>query len=343
MDKSYCEIDNINNPENSKRIMFYAEEKINGTNFRIITNGNEVSFGARDMIFTENDYWYNFRATMKKYDIANKTIALFNSVKAEHPELKAMTIYGELFGGYYPGFKSNSGKIIGDTLYTPDIEFLAYDICVEMERSEFETFPFKYLNEPYMKILFEELKIPYLKTLKIGMLNELFDIDLRINSTIPSYFGLPDLPEKTNFIEGIVIKPVYPMYYSDGKRVIIKKKNPEFEERKIKKQRTEVQFTFEENDMLSEIDSRITDNRFKSLLSKHPYSFDPMEKNIIGKLISSTSEEIFLDIVNEMTRSDMNLEALQNPSIKKTSLRSINALVRPFIVKMVQEKLQGGD
>lgn len=336
MTVKFCDIENYNNDEIKKRISFYAEEKIDGANFRIASDGIGTQFGSRDTMFSSDDNWYNFRKCMESHLMLNKVTELAKSLKQENIDIVEVVVFGELFGGYYPGLQSQSGKIQGNIAYHNNTEFLAYDICIETCENNITTY--KYLNEPYMKSLFVEFDIPHLKALKYGGLDELLNMDIRFNSTIPSYFDLPALPEGfKNIVEGIVIKPLFPMYYSDWRRVVIKKKNPEFEERKEKKVKTDPIFSEQESDFIAEVESRITEQRFNTMKSKHPYFVNVEDKNIVGKLINMLTEEFFTDILDDMKRAYINIEYLGNKNVNNMCKRSVMNFIRPYALTMVQE------
>lgn len=343
MTVKFCDIENYNNDEIKKRISFYAEEKIDGANFRIASDGIGTQFGSRDTMFSSDDNWYNFRKCMESHLMLNKVTELAKSLKQENIDIVEVVVFGELFGGYYPGLKSESGKIQGNVAYHNNTEFLAYDICIETCENHITSH--KYLNEPYMKSLFVEFEIPHLKVLKYGSLDELLNMDIRFNSTIPSYYDLPVLPEGfKNIVEGIVVKPIFPMYYSDGKRVIVKKKNPEFEERKVKKERTDKssEFSEQEVDFVAEVESRITNQRFNAMKSKHPYNVDIEDKNCVGKLINILTEEFFNDVMDDMRRSNMNVECIVNKNVYNVCKKNIMNLIRPHALEMIQELKNNG-
>lgn len=327
--KSYCEIENIDNQAILDRFMFYVEEKIDGANFQISTDGFNVKFASRNQEFDESFKFYNFQDVINRYNLKDCVINLFKSIESKLYGLFSVHVFGELFGGSYPNIKSNGTKIQGKIKYSPNNEFLAYDILVTFKEGNSV-----YLNEKYMKELFEENKIPYLKTLGYGLPDELFNkFNIRINSTIPSYYGLEELPENSNLIEGIVIKPVHPLYYSDGKRLIFKKKNIEFSEKTIKVKK-EVEFSDEENIEIGNFNTRITENRFNSTISKNY-----LDSDNVSFLIGNYASLIFVDIIEEMRRENESTDNLMKNKkcVNKCKSNIIN-LIRPLVLKIAQEK-----
>ncbi|NQY07666.1 MAG: hypothetical protein HRT68_16090 [Flavobacteriaceae bacterium] len=76
---------------------------------------------------------------------------------------------------------------------------------------------------------FENHQLFYAKPLLIGKCGEALNYETRINSTIPSALGIPEL--KNNLIEGVVIKPLNKLVDMNlPQRPIVKLKNKEFEE-----------------------------------------------------------------------------------------------------------------
>ena len=57
----------------------------------------------------------------------------------------------------------------------------------------------------------------------------MMDVEIKIDSTIPELLGLPRLPN--NLIEGMVIRPNKNLSTEHHARVILKKKNAEFNEK----------------------------------------------------------------------------------------------------------------
>lgn len=333
MEIEYCSVENCNNDDIRERIMFYAQEKINGANFRIHTDGGVVTYGSRDVVFNQNEDWCDYQLCMRKHAIPTKLLKLLELTRQEHPDVLSVTVFGELFGRCYPGFPKIHTEFQCKTMYHPETEFLAYDICFESMDNNIITF--KYTNEPYMTELFEATGIPYLRVLKFGMIDELLNMNLRINSTIPSYYDLPELPNGSNIIEGIVIRPKYPMYYANGKRVIIKKKNPEFDEKHYSKTKIPIEMILSDTEklFLSEVQSRITEARYNSVMSKHPHM--TKSTNVIFELMRTVSKEFYDDIINEMDREHVDTNHKDDKRLATMNLKSIQNLIRPFIVDRV--------
>ena len=101
--------------------------------------------------------------------------------------------------------------------YTPDHEFYGFDIYLFTEEGG-RFLPVDEVNE-----LFETYSFFYAKTLFRGTLTECLKQPNAFQSKIAEWLGLPAIED--NICEGIVIRPVTPMYLRNGSRVLIKSKN----------------------------------------------------------------------------------------------------------------------
>ncbi|HOV26318.1 MAG TPA: RNA ligase family protein [Pseudobacteroides sp.] len=159
-----------------------------------------------------------------------------------HGNVQRITIYGELFGGYYPHAEVAANREVEavqtGVYYSPDIEFCAFDIAIEScgERS--------YMDYDAAVNIFENAGLMYAKPLFRGSFEKAFDYPVGFESNIPKLLGLPPLNFE-NKAEGIVIKPVKPMLIKTAKgivRPIIKKRFLNLKKKAgFMKQRTGVQ------------------------------------------------------------------------------------------------------
>ena len=98
--------------------------------------------------------------------------------------------------------------------YTPNHDFYAFDILIHNELED------KYLAVDEVNSLFEKVGFFYAKTLFKGTLNECLNYPNDFQSKISGWLGLPQIED--NICEGVVIRPTVPMFFRNGKRVIIK-------------------------------------------------------------------------------------------------------------------------
>lgn len=127
---------------------------------------------------------------------------VFQKVKETHSEVEIIQIYGEYYGGSWPenhpNFMKGPKAVQKGVYYTPNHEFIVFDIKVTTPTSSFWIdvldIP-KFLNQKFMHVPV------YAK----GTFEEMLAIETVIDSTIPELLGLPRLEK--NIIEGMVLRP----------------------------------------------------------------------------------------------------------------------------------------
>lgn len=203
--------------------LFVAQEKVDGTNFQFIVGRNEsgiieVSCGKRsgELMPNENFFtWQNIAAVMQE-----KIIKLFEILESRYDVSEGVNINGEYFGGYYPGIKKPEGAILDRIAYSPKREFYGFDIYIPTEGG--------YLSPLQSIPLFNEAGIFCAENLFMGTLDECLKLNPVFESTISTRLGYEKI--EGNMAEGYVLKPVVPAYFRNGERIIIKHKNPKFQE-----------------------------------------------------------------------------------------------------------------
>ncbi|MGL1886904.1 MAG: 2'-5' RNA ligase [Reichenbachiella sp.] len=244
-------------------------EKVHGANFSFVYEDNQLKYAKRKEYLTWQDDFFGFQEVVVR--IENKVLQLFENLSAAMSGDQFM-IYGELFGGEYPHpdvpEDPNVKAVQTGVYYSPMIQFCAFDIALVKEGIKY------YLDYKTAISYFDQHEIIYAKPLKICKFNEAMAFDTRINSSIPTYFGLPALEE--NLIEGVVLKT---FNQSDEEanhtRPIIKLKNAEFEEEQ--KFHEAQKWTYVPNIssntealtfLVDELRKYVTANRLESAISK---------------------------------------------------------------------------
>lgn len=129
--------DNIND--------FYATEKIDGTNTRIIIDRNDVVIGSREnLLYLQNEYFYDTSQGIVEYFLKNneKIDELINTFRPNLLRDDIIVVYGELYGG-----KIGSGaKNYGSTN-----DFSVFDI-VKINRNKYSQNSINFLDWPIEKI-----------------------------------------------------------------------------------------------------------------------------------------------------------------------------------------------
>jgi len=266
--------------ENSKKLVkkfpkddnvWIALEKVHGSNFSFICDGIQMVNARRNSPLNEFETFYGWQEIRDRYK--DCVFQLFKEVKQIQKDTKSIVIFGEFFGGIYPHPSvQDNGKqpIQKGVYYSPNLEFMAFDLRVFPEEGS----PF-WMNYDVAMNLFEKCGLFYAKPLLTGTIQECFEFDIKINSTIPKLLNLP--PLEKNIMEGIVIKSMNSSVTIPGKRpptrAIFKYKNEKFTEINPKpretlyeKQRNEQKESLE--NFYDEISRYINENRLDNLQSK---------------------------------------------------------------------------
>uniref|UniRef100_A0A7M5USC7 RNA ligase domain-containing protein n=1 Tax=Clytia hemisphaerica TaxID=252671 RepID=A0A7M5USC7_9CNID len=212
-------------------------EKIHGANFSFHINKDEVKVARRRDFLNENENFFNHLDAEFMRTYPEKMRQVFEDVVKRYTDkqIKHITVWGEIFGGLYEvdgetlkGAKKCSPVQL-EVLYTPNIEWVAYDISYKTTDSK--TTEQEYLDYEVALEIFKTNEIFHLKPLFVGRINEVFDYNLRFDSTLPKILGYPELPKGSNIVEGVVAKQMKNLKFKKGGgRAIVKLKNPEFAE-----------------------------------------------------------------------------------------------------------------
>jgi Rnl2 family RNA ligase len=292
-------IDNLLSEKSSTQ--FVVQEKVHGCNLCFITDGVSVQCGSREHLFTSDENFYNWQELLSRYRPA--IINLFDLINSNNPEIETMIVYGEMFGGYYPHRDvqkiANVSRIQKGVFYCPNHEFYAFDILLIFEEAE------EYLPVDDADELFRTAGLFYAQSLFTGSLRKCLEYPNDFQSKIPEWFGLPLI--ENNICEGVVIRPVEPIFLRTGARLLLKSKNDKFAEKKSEKKhlvvpKEEVEYSKELTNLLEIIENYITENRLDNVVSKIGEVSIPKD---IGKLIGLLSKDAIEDIAKENKHYDL--------------------------------------
>jgi len=297
---------------------YVVQEKVHGANFSFITDGKDLECSKRTRIIKDNESFFTHEKVVDENQ--NKILALFKDVKVFKPNIKYITVYGELFGGSYfhPDVKqdSNCKQIQKGIDYSPINGFYAFDILVDGE---------EFLDVITINDLFEKHKIFYAKTLFRGSFEECIKYPNSFNSKIPEWLGYPSLEK--NICEGVVIKPIIPQVFASGKRVAIKNKNSKWSEKGKKKEFKPIPEISEELIAIAgEISKYVTENRLRNVISK----IGKIEASSFGKLQGMFQNDIF---------NDFALDNNAYETLSKVDQRSIRQTVGMIVTKMIRDNI----
>lgn len=266
---------------------FVATEKVHGADFGMWYNGKEHKVSKRSG-FTDNNFFSCYK--LEKYQPLVE-IAYENLIEAGYVEDgETMTIFGEIFGGSFYGQSEPNAKCIqGGMNYHPDVEFVAYDVGLEL------------LDGSKTYITYEELlnylpdELPTVPEIKRGTLLELLELGNAFPTRVPAMFGL-EAPEgkELNVAEGLVIKPTgCNQYLGNGGRIAIQSKNSLFSEvSKSPKQKPRLASLSDEGSLLfADFSLYLTENRLHNILSHEGEISWADFQRVSGLLIKDAIEE----------------------------------------------------
>lgn len=306
-------------------------EKVHGANFSIWYDGVQFKFGKRTAFVgsgskLENggyythpigkDSFYNWATAVEQDNVLSKIEHIYNSYCNEE---STMIVYGELFGGSYPHKDVEIPKVQcvqKGVFYSPKQHFYAFDIKIDGKFVDFFTFD----------IMCRSNDLFYAKALITGTLEECLEYPNDKCSFVPGWLELPEI--ENNIMEGVVIKPIFPSYFPNGERVILKNKNEKFKENskgpKTKVPQMPVEFSPDGKKMYDEFLTYICENRLRNVLSKIGEVTNKDFGKILGELIKDAFEDFLKDYPEFKT-----LEAGE----RKMMTKAINKEAATFIRK----------
>lgn len=301
--KKYSSIENHFNREFMEHVVeqmpqdlqYVVQEKVHGANTSFLCDGNEVKFAKRTSMLADDEKFYDYPELLEAYK--DKVINIFARVKNQHQDVVAISVFGEMFGGLYPHndvkINRNLTHIQKGVCYTPEHEFYGFDIYLSDGENGW------YLPVDEVNEIFESESFFYAKTLFRGTLAECLKYPNAFQSKIAEWLGLPAIED--NICEGIVIRPVTPMYLRNGSRVLIKSKNDRFAEKKSVKKRNKlfaepVPYSEELKALISEVDAYVNENRLANVVSHIGEVHVPKD---FGKIMGLFSKDVLEDFLKE--------------------------------------------
>jgi len=177
-------------------------EKIHGINWSVYAQKNgTVQFASRNQ-FADPECpggYYGF------FEHGELKIKLETAVRKLLIDLDAsnVIVYGELFGGHYPGKVTPTGlkQVQKGVCYSPNLEFRAFDVVADGRYLEFDHASDVCLD---VGLLFPPMMIVQGRADCIKIVEDL--LKLNTGSTVAFDLGLPELPN--NCVEGFVIRKI---------------------------------------------------------------------------------------------------------------------------------------
>lgn len=330
--KKYSSIENSFNREFMERVMaempsdlqYVIQEKVHGANISFLCDGLQVQFAKRTSVLTEEEIFYDYHELLETYK--ERIMKLYANIKQKYPNVTSISVFGEMFGGIYPHkeVKSmhNYTTIQKGVCYTPLHEFYGFDIFLFAEQQK------KYLPVAEVNELFERFGFFYARTLFQGTLLECLKYPNAFQSKIAEWLGFPIIED--NICEGIVIRPLEPMFLRNGSRVLIKNKNKRFAEKKSVKKRNKIfedptPMSEELLELIAEADVYVTKNRLTNVVSHIGEVHVPKD---IGKIMGLFSKDALTDFMKEHEEDYLNLEKSEQKLLNKALNQFATDLVK---------------
>ena len=301
-----------------------VQEKVHGANTSFLCDGIEVKFAKRTSMIADDEKFYDYQELLDRYK--ERVIGLFNAVKARHPEVTAISVFGEMFGGLYPHneVKRNPkmSLIQKGVCYCPEHDFYGFDIYI------FAGDDSRYLPVDEMNELYEINGFFYAKTLFRGSLNECLKHPNAFQSKIAEWLGLPAIED--NICEGVVIRPVEPCYLRNGSRVLIESKNERFAEKKSVKKRNKlfaepVPYSDVLKSLIVEAEAYVNENRLANVVSHIGEVHFPKD---FGKVMGLFSKDVLADFLKEHGSEFDTLDKCEQKTFYKEVNKLCTALVK---------------
>jgi Rnl2 family RNA ligase len=302
-------------------------EKIHGSNFSLWFDGKELKAAKRKGFLNEPHQFYNADVVMDAnrlgiQKIWNIITLMRNQIEVQGedvPELKSITIYGELFGGSYPHpdvpRNPHAKRVQEGVYYSPDNLLYAFDIKINDDLCDYDTFA----------TLCDDGQIFRTKPLFRGTLAECLIFKNAYKSTIPARLGLPEL-DVDNICEGNVISPVQPDFMFSGSRIIIKNKNEKFTEvahgSTPKVLKDEVILSDECQRLFDIMNDHVTENRLKNVISK----LGEITDKDFGLLMREMNHDVIEDFMKDNREDFLKLDKKEQKYMTK-KVGSNNALL----------------
>lgn len=299
------------------QLLWVATNKIHGANFAVHASAEEVKFARRSGFLEDNENFYGYQKAKRMLISVAKDVQNYFG--------KNVTIFMELYGGGYPHSEVKNRAEIGTKVqagvwYCPFNDVRCLDIAVDGEFID-------YIDLERLAPMFSLKLAPELHR---GTFEEMLALDPVFPDPIYKEYGLP--PIIPNESEGLVLRPIRERRLPNGKRVILKHKNPKFQEKvRAPKKPINMNISGAVQEALQELSGNITEARLNNILS-HGEKFTTKD---FGKL-----QGLFVqDVLKEEDENEY-LIALDKDDFKvfkKLLQQEVATFIRPRFASIIEE------
>lgn len=313
-------------------IDFCVTEKIHGSNTGMIydVETDTVTVQSRNHVLKENEVHYNSKTIAN--ELLPKIREMYNLVQKQFDKpIKQMTVFGEVYGGCYPMLEvekdPNAIKVQRGVYYSQHNQFRVFDILVSMggeeSTKECSFVPFAGVVEICGKV-----GMPLVPVLNpVCSLEEALAYPNDGTSVVFAENGLPKPTVTENRMEGVVIKPLFYDVYVGDHRLILKHKNPVFQEtckEKIKKERIDVNGNV--SFALAEMIKFVTPERLINVISHYA---DPPTKRQFSMVMKDYCEDI-MAAVDSQTDVFRKLDKEEQKQARKGLNNTVVGMVKNY-------------
>lgn len=298
-----------------------VNEKVHGSSTIILrAEDGQIILGKRSSFINPGE---NFNGLPRVADY------LKPSIEALYAKLgcKEMTLYGEICGGSYdhPNVAKvpNTTRVQKGVFYGPNNYFYGFDIVADGT----------WLDPITVEQLYKEFGFLHAQTLFRGSFEDCMKYPNEFDSKIPAQLGLP--PISPNICEGVVLRPIKPLFFGCGSRVILKNKNDKWSEKSKESKhprppKEELKLSDQAISLFDSFSQFITENRLKNVISK----IGAITSKDFGKLLGGLMQDAHKDFLKEYPAFDT-LEKDEQKTIKSRIGEQAQALIRKNFVNII--------
>ena len=310
------------------KVEWVVLNKIHGSNFAVSTDGIDLRCAKRSSFLKDEDNFNRYQDIIA--DKKDLLLTAFEYMKLRDDDVDIVTFCAELAGGNYPHpdvkKPPHSVKIQKGVFYAPHNFMYLFDLMINGY----------FIGYDLMEKIAITIGLLYAKPLFRGTLDECLEYPNEFQDPLHLEFGLPTLEGIDNVSEGVVIKPVDPLFFGNGSRVILKNKNEKFAEKNSAKKapKTKHKWTVRGAELFSLLPIYVTENRLRNVLS---HGLDIGQKDF-GLLMKEMNTDVWDDYKKDYGDAFDCLEAQEQKYIKKSLNKYTANLIKPNFMNIIDKE-----